>query len=159
MLGETQGTSAGGAAEAGKFLRVPGTNPFFPLPHELQGNRFLELMDDSPIRGLPPQHRPRRRRRTMTSGSKKVRSRTRARSSRRSPRARSSGSATPTSATRWRRRFPGIDDAEILQPRRLYERQGRGDEYAAIVERFKRERVEYLDRYPGLKPEIAAAVR
>ena len=30
MLGETQGTSAGGADEAGKFLRVPGTNPFFP---------------------------------------------------------------------------------------------------------------------------------
>src|SRR5215208_5019269 len=33
MLGETQGTSAGGADEAGKFLRVPGTNPFFPMPH------------------------------------------------------------------------------------------------------------------------------
>ena len=31
MLGETQGTSAGGAEEAGKFLRVPGTNPFFPM--------------------------------------------------------------------------------------------------------------------------------
>src|SRR3954468_14903317 len=32
MLGETKGTSAGGAAEAGKSLRVPGTNPFFPMP-------------------------------------------------------------------------------------------------------------------------------
>src|SRR5947199_6758357 len=40
MLGETTGTSAGGADEAGKFLRVPGTNPFFPMPHDLQGNRF-----------------------------------------------------------------------------------------------------------------------
>src|SRR5207302_466920 len=29
MLGETQGTSAGGKDEEGKFLRVPGTNPFF----------------------------------------------------------------------------------------------------------------------------------
>ena len=38
MLGETQGTSAGGADEAGKFLRVPGTNPFFPALHDLQGN-------------------------------------------------------------------------------------------------------------------------
>jgi phosphoenolpyruvate carboxykinase (ATP) len=45
MLGETQGTSAGGKDEAGKFLRVPGTNPFFPLRHEQQGNRFLELLD------------------------------------------------------------------------------------------------------------------
>src|SRR6266550_4165507 len=43
MLGETTGTSAGGADEAGKFMRVPGTNPFFPMLHDLQGNRFLEL--------------------------------------------------------------------------------------------------------------------
>ena len=49
MLGETTGTSAGGAAEEGKFLRVPGTNPFFPLPHGLQGNRLLELLATHPI--------------------------------------------------------------------------------------------------------------
>src|SRR5215203_4120447 len=46
MLGETQGTSAGGAEEAGKFLRVPGTNPFWPDDHDHQGNRFLELMGE-----------------------------------------------------------------------------------------------------------------
>src|ERR671916_690324 len=46
MLGETQGTSAGGAEEAGKSLRVPGTNPFFPDDHDHQGNRFLELMEE-----------------------------------------------------------------------------------------------------------------
>src|SRR5207249_1375671 len=49
MLGETTGTSAGGASEAGRFLRVPGTNPFFPLPHGLQGNRILELLGSHPI--------------------------------------------------------------------------------------------------------------
>jgi len=49
MLGETTGTSAGGADEAGKFLRVPGTNPFFPMPHDLQGNRFLELLAQHPL--------------------------------------------------------------------------------------------------------------
>ena len=49
MLGETQGTSAGGADEAGVFLRVPGTNPFFPMPHDLQGNRFLELLEEHPL--------------------------------------------------------------------------------------------------------------
>src|SRR3954463_16362615 len=42
MLGETKGTAAGGADEAGKALRVPGTNPFFPMLHDLQGNRFLD---------------------------------------------------------------------------------------------------------------------
>ncbi len=49
MLGETTGTSAGGADEEGKFLRVPGTNPFFPITHDLQGNRFLELLALHPI--------------------------------------------------------------------------------------------------------------
>ena len=49
MLGETTGTAAGGASEEGKFLRVPGTNPFFPLPHGLQGNRLLELLATHPI--------------------------------------------------------------------------------------------------------------
>ena len=49
MLGETQGTSAGGKDEMGKALRVPGTNPFFPLRHEQQGNRFLELHRSRPF--------------------------------------------------------------------------------------------------------------
>ena len=49
MLGETQGTSAVCADEAGVFLRVPGTNPFFPMPHDLQGNRFLELLEEHPL--------------------------------------------------------------------------------------------------------------
>ena len=46
MLGETKGTAAGGAAEAGKSLRVPGTNPFFPMLHAFQGNRMHELMKE-----------------------------------------------------------------------------------------------------------------
>ncbi|HEV8421071.1 MAG TPA: phosphoenolpyruvate carboxykinase (ATP), partial [Actinomycetota bacterium] len=49
MLGETTGTSAGGTAEEGKFLRVPGTNPFFPLRQGMQGNRFLELLETHPM--------------------------------------------------------------------------------------------------------------
>jgi len=48
MLGETTGTSAGGISEAGKALRIPGTNPFFPLDHTHQGNSFLDLLDKSP---------------------------------------------------------------------------------------------------------------
>src|SRR2546430_16066875 len=56
MLGETTGTSAGGADEAGKFMRVPGTNPFFPMPHDLQGNRFLELLAEHPLQGYVMDH-------------------------------------------------------------------------------------------------------
>ena len=48
MLGETKGTSAGGAAEAGKNLRVPGTNPFFFDNDAMQGNRLLELLAGMP---------------------------------------------------------------------------------------------------------------
>jgi phosphoenolpyruvate carboxykinase (ATP) len=50
--------------------------------------------------------------------------------------------------------LPGIDDPEILQPRRLYERQGRLAEYDAMVARLKRERQEFLASFPGLDQEI-----
>jgi phosphoenolpyruvate carboxykinase (ATP) len=53
---------------------------------------------------------------------------------------------------------PGIDDVELLQPRRLYERTGRTDEYARLVATLKRERVEFLASYPGLRAELLAAV-
>ena len=52
MLGETKGTSAGGASEAGKFLRVPGTNPFFPLPHGLPGQPHPGAARDAPDRDV-----------------------------------------------------------------------------------------------------------
>jgi phosphoenolpyruvate carboxykinase (ATP) len=50
------------------------------------------------------------------------------------------------------------DDLDILQPRRLYERQGRADEYSRIVERLKNERREYMSKWEGLNPEIASAI-
>ena len=55
---------------------------------------------------------------------------------------------------------PGIDEAgsDVLQPRRLYERQGRGDEYRALVERFKAERTAVLQGFPSRSEEIVAAV-
>jgi hypothetical protein len=54
---------------------------------------------------------------------------------------------------------PGIDDVEVLQPRRLYERTGRGADYRDLVDRFKRERGEFLAKFPSLSDEIVAAVR
>jgi phosphoenolpyruvate carboxykinase (ATP) len=53
---------------------------------------------------------------------------------------------------------PGVDDPELLQPRRLYEQQGRMDEYGAFVQRFKRERAAELAKYPVLSEEIVRAV-
>lgn len=158
MLGETRGTSAGGAAEAGKFLRVPGTNPFFPLKHAQQGNRFWELLDSSPMEvfllntgrvgGRDEDERSRKVRIQHSSAMVK-------------------GIAEGT--IEWEEdpdfgyqvatSVPGIDgeDNEILQPRKLYERQRRTEEYAQIVERLKNERREYMTKWEGLKPEIAQA--
>ena len=157
MLGETTGTSAGGADEAGKFLRVPGTNPFFPMPHDLQGNRFLELLEQHPIdvyimntgRVGGPESDERSLKVRIKHSSAIVK-----------------GIAEGT--IEWERdpdfgylaaaSVRGIDDPEILQPKRLYERQGRGDEYTALVERFKAERAEFLRGFPSLSDEIVAAV-
>jgi len=157
MLGETTGTSAGGADEAGKFLRVPGTNPFFPMPHDLQGNRFLELLAEHPLevyllntgRVGGPEGDERSLKVRIKHSSAIVK-----------------GIAEGT--IEWERdpdfgylvaaSVPGIDGIEILQPRLLYEQQGRADEYRVLVERFKAERAEFLRGYPSLSDEIVQAV-
>lgn len=156
MLGETTGTAAGGAAEEGKFLRVPGTNPFFPLPHGLQGNRMLELLASHPIEtyllntgrvgGKDGDDRSKKVKIPHTSACVK-------------------GIAEQTIA--WdddpdfgyqvASAVPDFDDVELLQPRRLYERQGRIDEYEALVERLKSERVARLQEFPELSEEIIKA--
>jgi phosphoenolpyruvate carboxykinase (ATP) len=157
MLGETQGTSAGGKDEDGKFLRVPGTNPFFPLRHEQQGNRFLELLDSCGFEvfllntgrvGGTAEH-PDSKKVTIPYSSAVVK-------------------AIAEGTIEWERdpdfgyevarRVPAIDDLEILQPRRLYDRTSRQEEYRAIVERLRAERRDFLAKYPALNSEIVAAV-
>ncbi|HEV7678152.1 MAG TPA: phosphoenolpyruvate carboxykinase [Candidatus Dormibacteraeota bacterium] len=157
MLGETQGTSAGGKDEMGKFLRVPGTNPFFPLLHAMQGNRFLELLDDAGfevfllntgrIGGGAQDERSKKM--TIPVSSAVVK-------------AIAEGTIAferdPDFDYEVASALPGVEDEELLQPRKLYERQGRVDEYNALVERFKSERADYLKKYAGLRQEILGAV-
>lgn len=157
MLGETTGTAAGGASEEGKFLRVPGTNPFFPLPHGLQGNRLLELLATHPIEtyllntgrvgGKDGDDRSKKLRIPDTSACVK-------------------GIAEQTIVFETDPDFgyqvatsvPDLDDEEKLQPRKLYEHQGRADDYTQIVERLKNERVEHLKQFTQLSEEILKAV-
>src|ERR671918_1201718 len=159
MLGETQGTSAGGADEAGEFLPGPGTNPFFPMLHDLQGNRFLELLEEHPLEvyvlntgrvGGPE----------TDERSKKVKI----------PHSSAIVKGIAEGTIGWERdsdfgyltaaAVPGIDegDLDVLQPRRLYEATGRRDDYAALVRRLKTERAEFLSTFPSLSDEIVAAV-
>lgn len=160
MLGETQGTSAGGKDEMGKSLRVPGTNPFFPLLHSLQGNRFHELLQGHPLQvyllntgwvGGPE----------GTAHSTKVSI----------PHSSALVKAIAEGTITWVRDpdfgydvaaavpdFPRAD-TDLLQPRQRYEKTGRLAEYEQIVQRLKTERVAFLETFRGLEPQIMRAVR
>ncbi len=157
MLGETTGTSAGGKSEAGKFLRVPGTNPFFAYRHEWQANRLRELLDSTNIevyllntgRVGGPESDDRSTKVTPAISAAIV-------------------AAIAHGGIEWEidpdfgyevaTVVPGVDDPATLQPRVTYESQGRAAEYAEMVASLKIERSEHLASYRDLMPEIAAAV-
>lgn len=157
MLGETQGTAAGGADEAGKALRVPGTNPFFPLLHAQQGNRLAELMRGHPLEAYVlntgrvggPDADERSKKISIPISSAVVK-------------AIAEGTITwetdPDFGYQVATSVPDVDDLEVLQPRKLYERQGRSEEYATQVERLKTERAAYLASFPGLDEAIVKSV-
>jgi phosphoenolpyruvate carboxykinase (ATP) len=157
MLGETTGTSAGGKDEEGKFLRVPGTNPFFPLLHGWQGNRIRELLESHPI-DVFLMNTGRVGGREDDDRSKKVKI----------PHSSAVVKAIAEETITWAddddfgyhvaEVVPGIDDTELLQPRRLYESEGRMGEYEDLVERFKAERVAFLQGFEALEEEIIKAV-
>ena len=159
MLGETKGTSAGGVDEAGKSLRVPGTNPFFPDDHAHQGNRFLELMAEhrldvyllntGRVGGSPDDERSHKVEIKHSSAIVK---------------AIAEGTITwerdPDFGYEVAADVPGIDSEDpVLRPRELYDSQGRAADYGEIVDRLKRERSEFLEQFPALSNEIVAAAR
>jgi phosphoenolpyruvate carboxykinase (ATP) len=158
MLGETTGTSAGGKQEAGKALRVPGTNPFFPLPPALQANRFLELLRSHPAQVY-----------LMNTGwiveskgtaSKKI---TVAHSS-------ACMKAIAEGNLDWEQdpdfgyavpaHVPGIEDGDedLLRPRTRFEAFGRLDEYRTLVQQRIDERRAFLKGFPDLDPYIRDGV-
>jgi phosphoenolpyruvate carboxykinase (ATP) len=159
VLGETRGTSAGGAAEAGKFLRVPGTNPFFPTRHAEQGNRFWELLESSPME-VYLMNTGRVGGRDEDERSKKVRIHHSSAIVKAIAEGTIEWEEDPDFGYLVASHVPDIngEDDEILQPRKLYERQGRTGEYREIVTRLKNERREYMQRWEGLDPEISRAV-
>jgi phosphoenolpyruvate carboxykinase (ATP) len=159
MLGETQGTSAGGAEEAGKFLRVPGTNPFFPDEHDYQGNRFLELMADHHLQVY-----------LLNTGRVGGPEDDQRSSNVRIPHSSAIVKGIAEETIEWETdpefgyqiasSVPGIDAADfgVLRPRELYDSQGRMEEYQEIVRRLKAERTEFLKNFPALSSDILAAV-
>jgi phosphoenolpyruvate carboxykinase (ATP) len=156
MLGETTGTSAGGKDEAGKFLRVPGTNPFFPRDMADMGNRMLELLASRDLQVFVLNTG--RVGGTDDATSKKVTI----------PYSSAMVEAIVSGTIEWitdvdfgyevAAAVPGIDDIEILQPWRLYQRQGRQDEYDALVARLRQERRDYLASFAGLDEAIVKSI-
>lgn len=154
MLGETKGTSAGGAAEAGKSLRVPGTNPFWFENDASQANRLLEILEQHPLEvyllntgriGGPEDD----------ERSKKVKIGHSAAVQAGIVDGTITWEADPDFGYDVATDIPDFDDAELLQPRRLYERQGRAQEYDDLVARLETERDEYLAGYPDLDPRVS----
>ena len=154
MLGETTGTSAGGSAEEGKFLRIPGTNPFFPGNDSLQGNRFLELLNSMPDVQIFLMNTGRVGGHESVTSSKKVKIH------------HSSAilSAIVTDSIQWQKEnkfsfdiaenIPGIDDPELLNPALLYQHQNREIEYNSIINQINAERTEYLNKFTNLSDGI-----
>ena len=158
MLGETTGTSAGGISEAGKFLRVPGTNPFFCQQPYLQGNRFYDLLKSTSAVDVYLFNTGCIGGREESSQAKKVRI--------------GDSSAIMEGVMKnsisWKEddqfgylvaeNVPGIDDLDLLQPQRLYHKQNRDAEYAALATQIQKDRIEYLNKFDGLYPCIKEAI-
>jgi phosphoenolpyruvate carboxykinase (ATP) len=153
MLGETKGTSAGGAAEAGKKLRVPGTNPFWFENDASQANRLLELLESNDLE-VYLLNTGRVGGGDDVDGSKKVRIQDSA--------AIQEGIVDGT--IEWVEdpdfgyfvAAGGLDvEADKLQPRKLYDAQGRTGEYDRTVADLKAQREGYLARYDGLDARVA----
>ena len=153
MLGETKGTSAGGAAEAGKNLRVPGTNPFWFEDDASQANRLLEILDQHPLEvyllntgrvGGPDDD----------DRSVKVGIQHSAAVQAGIVDGTIEWETDPDFGYEVATSVPDFDDPRLLRPRTLYEEQGRGDEYREMVERLIEERRRYFDDYPDLDPRV-----
>jgi len=157
MLGETTGTSAGGTSEAGKFLRIPGTNPFFCQHQYLQGNRFYDLIKSAPQietyllnTGYIGGENDSRAKKVQIKDSSAILE------------------GIMKNSIIWTEddefgyfiadQFPGIDDEELLQPKKLYRKQNREVEYLKITNQIKKERVSFLHKHDGLYQRIIQAI-
>jgi len=153
------GTAASGA-DAGKAKRSPFTNPFFPLRNEQMANRYMELAETMPgvfnfmmntgwVGGDENDEKAGRALKVKIRHSSAI------------LQALADGTIT------WEddhdfgyqvaTAIPGVPD-EILQPKKLYEVQGRLAEYQEWVKRLREERRAYLEGFPGIDPAIIKAV-
>ena len=158
MLGETTGTSAGGITESGRFLRIPGTNPFFCQQDYLQGNRFYDLLKSMDQIGVYLFNTGRVGGKEDNKQSKKVKIKDSS--------AILEGIMLNSISWKMDDRFgyliaknvPGIADEELLQPERLYRNQKIEAEYDRISQKIQIDRRNYINRFDGLYSQIKEAI-
>jgi phosphoenolpyruvate carboxykinase (ATP) len=155
MLGETSKTSAAGK-ERGK-TRSPFTQPFFTSPFGLQAKRFSELATKLEDLGTWLMNTG------YIGGDQKDEEKGKALKVK-IPHSSAMLEAMLTGKIRWKKDpdfgYEIVDvDApenaellrkvprEILNPKIFYENKGRGDEYKAWVERMKKEREDFLNKF------------
>ena len=140
-------------SEDGKFLRVPGTNPFFTGDDALQGNRFYDLLKSSPETKVYLLNTGRVGGLEKNTLSKKVHIRDSAYCLEGIIQGTISWKKDDDFGYYTAEKITGIDD-ELIHPKHLYHRQRRESEYTQIVKRFQDERRKYLNRFIGLHEHI-----
>jgi phosphoenolpyruvate carboxykinase (ATP) len=135
---------------------VPGTNPFFPRDMADMGNRMLDLLDSRDLQVFMLNTGRVGSKDDATSKTVTI------------PYSSAMVEAIVSGTIEWvadedfgydiAASAPGIDNTEILQPRRLYERQGRLAEYQGMVSRIKQDRREYLSSFTGLDDAIVKSI-
>lgn len=149
MLGESIETSAGDPTQAGKSLRVVGTNPFIVGPEFEEGNRILSILKKNPhmqcfVLNTGRVGGPEGEKITVVDSAEIIKQLVR-------------GGAEWQTDPDWGYEVPirmdGVDMARF-DPARFYSEQ----EYKDRVEQLRSERKQWLGRFSGLDPEIVAAI-
>ena len=151
MLGESVETSAGDPSEAGKALRVVGTNPFIVGSHSEEGNVFLSILQQNPdiqcfvintghVGGVD-----RGQKITVRDSAKIV-------------------EMLARDKITWRRddfwgyevpvEIPGVE-LDRFEPRNYYS----DEQVERLSQDLKQERLTWLAQFTGLNPDILAAIK
>jgi phosphoenolpyruvate carboxykinase (ATP) len=150
MLGESIETSAGDPTQAGKSLRVVGTNPFIIGPAEEEGNWFHKMLEANPrvecfVMNTGRVGGPNGEKIKVLDSSEIIKQIVR-------------GGIKWKIDPDWNYQVPsqieGVN-VERFDPLRFYSQ----NEYRELIKNLRTERKEYLAKFPGLVPQIKNVIK